>query len=277
MLAERLDLTVVSALCTIDNVLVEGSVDTAGVSTTEVNVHALGHCHNKDTVATILKKADPENSVSMQTRLTHHKYGAPYGRSCRDGLFKSIYTKDGVQDGDGQSANKVQAPITLLVCFCQLGGGFDTDVVLQDGVYLVDGDVRVERSGDVDVCDKHEFNNHGIGMCKEFRRRALANCVRSYSQGLPPAPEEKLPKCMSYFDHLAGLVKFNSHKTPTSFKPVFNKHWPESLIDDMISREIAVLACTARTCVRPSCACAEADTEQKPEGMPKCSHSMFKY
>ena len=72
MLAERLDLTVVSALCTIDNVLVEGSVDTAGVSTTEVNVHALGHCHNKDTVATILKKADPENSVSMQTRLTHH-------------------------------------------------------------------------------------------------------------------------------------------------------------------------------------------------------------
>jgi len=38
-----LDLTVASALCTIDNVLVEGSVDTAGVSTTEVNVCALGH------------------------------------------------------------------------------------------------------------------------------------------------------------------------------------------------------------------------------------------
>ena len=43
MLAGRLDLTVASALCTIDNVLVEGSVDTAGVSTTEVNVCALGH------------------------------------------------------------------------------------------------------------------------------------------------------------------------------------------------------------------------------------------
>ena len=206
MLAERLDLTVVSALCTIDNVLVEGSVDTAGVSTTEVNVHALGHCHNHDKVATILKKANPEDSVSMQTRLTQHKYGASYGRSCRDGLFKSIYTKDGGQDSDGQSTKKVQALITLLMCFCQLGGGFDTDVVLQDGVYLVDGDVRVERSGKVDVIDTHEFNNHGIGMCKEFRRRALANCVRSYSQGLPSAPEEKLPKCMSYFDHLAGLV-----------------------------------------------------------------------
>ena len=60
ILAERLDLTVASRSCTIDNVLVEGSVDTAGVSTTEVNVHALGHCHNKDTVATILKKANPK-------------------------------------------------------------------------------------------------------------------------------------------------------------------------------------------------------------------------
>jgi hypothetical protein len=44
VLAGRLDLTVASTLCTIDNVLVEGSVDTAGVSTTEVNVRALGHC-----------------------------------------------------------------------------------------------------------------------------------------------------------------------------------------------------------------------------------------
>ena len=147
--------------------------------------------------------------------------------------------------------------------------------VFQDGGYLVDGSTRVERSGDLDVYDSHEFNNHGIDMCKEFRRRALANCVSSSSRALASDPRERLSKCMSYFDHLAGLVKFNSHKTPTSFKPVFNKHWPESLIDDMISREIAVLACTARTCVRPSC--AEADTEQKPEGMPKCSHSMFKY
>ena len=177
MLAERLDLTVVSALCTIDNVLVEGSVDTAGVSTTEVNVHALGHCHNKDTVATILKKANPEDSVSMQTRLTHHKYGAPYGRSCRDGLFKSIYTKDGGQDSNSQSTKKVQAPITLLVCFCQLAGGFDTDVVFQDGGYLVDGDMRVERSGNEDIFDTHGFKNHGIGMCKEFRRCTVANCM----------------------------------------------------------------------------------------------------
>ena len=250
MLAGRLDLTVASALCTIDNVLVEGSVDTAGVSKTEVNVRALGHCHNNATVANILKEANTEiekNSVSMYTRLTQYKYGATYRRSCRDGLLKSIYTKDGGQGSDGQSANRVQAPITVLMCFCQLGGGFDTDVIfqdssyLQDGGYLVDGDVRVKRSGDVDIFNTHEFNNHGIGMCKEFRRRALANCVRSGSQELPSAPEERLHKCMSYFDHLAGLVKYNSHATPTSFKPVFKQHWPDSLIDDMISREISVL------------------------------------
>ena len=175
ILAERLDLTVATRSCTIDNVLVEGSVDTSGVSMTEVNVRALGHCHNNDTVATILKTANTEKvrkTASMHAQLTTNnlKYGAPYRRSCRDGLLKSIYTKDGGQDGDGQSANKVQAPITLLMCFCQLGGGFDTDVVFQDGGYLVDGDMRVERSGKGDVTDTHEFNNHEIGMCKEFRR-----------------------------------------------------------------------------------------------------------
>ena len=46
---------------------------------------------------------------------------------------------------------------------------------------------------------------------------------------------------MSYFDHLAGLVKYNSHATPKSFKPLSEQHWPDSLIDDMISREISVL------------------------------------
>ena len=180
ILAERLDLTVVSALCTIDNVLVEGSVDTAGVSTTEVNIRALGHCHNNDTVATILKEANAKregNSASMYSRLSHHDYNAPYGRSCRKGILKSIYAKDSGQDSNTQSAKRVQAPITLLVCFCQLGGGFDTDVVLQDGGYLVDGDVRVERSGKGDVTDTHEFNNHEIGMCKEFRRCTVANCM----------------------------------------------------------------------------------------------------
>ena len=116
ILAERSDLTVASTLCTIDNVLVEGSVDTAGVSTTEVNVRALGHCHNKDTVATLLKEANAKregNSVSMQTRLTHPKYDGPYRRSCRDGLLKSIYTKDGGQDSNSESAKRVQAPIML--------------------------------------------------------------------------------------------------------------------------------------------------------------------
>ena len=182
ILAGRLDPTVASTLCTIDNVLVEGSVDTSGVSMTEVNVRALGYCHNNDTVATILKTANTKKvgkTASMHTQLTtaNLKYGSPYRRSCRDGLLKSIYTKDGGQDGDGQSANKVQAPITLLMCFCQLGGGFDTDVVFQDGGYLVDGDMRVERSGNEDIFDTHGFKNHGIGMCKEFRRCTVANCM----------------------------------------------------------------------------------------------------
>ena len=80
MLTGRLDLTVASTLCTIKNVLVEGSVDTAGVSTTEVNVRALGHCHNNDTVATILKTANTEKvrkTASMHAQLTPNnlKYG----------------------------------------------------------------------------------------------------------------------------------------------------------------------------------------------------------
>ena len=77
----------------------------------------------------------------------------------------------------------MQAPITLLMCFSQLGGGFDTDVVFQDGEYLVDRDMRVERSGNEDIFDAHEFNNHGIGMCQEFRRCTVANCM-SHGMGL---------------------------------------------------------------------------------------------
>ena len=73
VLAGRLDLTVASTLCTIDNVLVEGSVDTAGVSTTEVNVRALGHCHNSEKVAPILKEANAEKVgkfAPVHTRLS---------------------------------------------------------------------------------------------------------------------------------------------------------------------------------------------------------------
>ena len=89
--------------------------------------------------------------------------------------------------------------------------------------------------------------------------------------------ELRLPTCISYLNHLGKLVKCNGHTNAPPFlvRPAFVQNRPESLIDVTIPPEIAVLACTARTCVRPSC--AEADTEQKPEGMPKCSHSMIKY
>ena len=120
ILAGRLDPTVASTLCTIDNVLVEGIVDTSGVSMTEVNVRALGHCHNNDTVATILKTANTKKvgkTASMHTQLTtaNLKYGSPYRRSCRDGLLKSIYTKDGGQDGHSkQGLGAYNAPHVFL-------------------------------------------------------------------------------------------------------------------------------------------------------------------
>ena len=60
MLTGRLDLTVAFTLCTIDNVLVEGSVDTAGVSLTHlaVEVRALSHCHMDKSVVKIKKTRD---------------------------------------------------------------------------------------------------------------------------------------------------------------------------------------------------------------------------
>lgn len=79
-----------------------------------------------------LKEASAEtvgNFTSIYTRLSYQDYGAPYGRSFRKGILKSIYAKDCGQDRDGQSVNKVHPPLSLLMCFCQLGGGFDTDVV----------------------------------------------------------------------------------------------------------------------------------------------------
>ena len=131
------------------------------------------------------------------------------------------------------------------MCFCQLAGGFDTHVVLQDDGHLIDGGMRVERSEKQDIFNTHEFNGHGIGMCKEFRRRALANCVRSTDSGTgfvaTSTSQDRLSRCMSYFDHLAGLVKYNSNATPKSFTPVFTQHWSKSVIDDMISREIEML------------------------------------
>ena len=78
------------------------------------------------------------------------------------------------------------------MCFCQLAGGFDTDVVLQDDGHLIDGGMRVKRSEKQDIFNTHEFKNDGIEICKEFRRRALANCVSSRSHALASAPEERL-------------------------------------------------------------------------------------
>jgi hypothetical protein len=171
----------------------------------------------------------------MRVLLTHPDYGQPYRRSCRAGLLTSIYTKGGTDGGD----NKIHAKIELLLCFCQLGGGFDTDVIFHQGHYLVDGNARVDRTGNLDVFDTHEFNEDGLTMCKELRRRALAHCIRALDD--QSSASQKLPTCMSLFDHLAGLVKHESHITRTAFKPVFEKNWPTSLIDDLIAHETATL------------------------------------
>ena len=61
----------------IDDVLAEGSVDTSGVSMTEVNVRSLGHCHNNDTVATILKTA---NTLPTGREDCFHAYSANYSQ-----------------------------------------------------------------------------------------------------------------------------------------------------------------------------------------------------
>ncbi len=108
----------------------------------------IGHNNEIEIEVPILKEANAEtlgNSASMHTRLPHSKYGLSCGRSCRKGRLMSINTKDGGQGGDDQSANKVQAPITLLMCFCQLGGSFDTDVFFQDSGHLVDGSTRNKK------------------------------------------------------------------------------------------------------------------------------------
>lgn len=238
-LVGKLSPTVASSSCTIDDVLVEASVEgniqTDGARTTEVDVRALASCHNHDATKVTLKTANPQGSPSMRVLLTHPDYGQPYRRSCRAGLLTSIYTKGGSDGGD----NKIHAKIELLLCFCQLGGGFDTDVIFHQGHYLVDGNARVDRTGNLDVFDTHEFNEDGLTMCKELRRRALAHCIRALDD--QSSASQKLPTCMSLFDHLAGLVKHESHITRTAFKPVFEKNWPTSLIDDLIAHETATL------------------------------------
>jgi hypothetical protein len=110
-LALKLRPTVASSSCTIDDVLVEGNIQTNGACTTEVDMRALASCHNHEKVKETLKSANHQGTPLMRVLLSHDRHGAAYKRSCRAGLLDSIYTKDG---GDGGN-NKVQAKMELLL------------------------------------------------------------------------------------------------------------------------------------------------------------------
>ena len=157
--------------CSLDKVLISNTVDAgaAGAPPTIVDVRAVGHCHQNANVADILKTASVRRSsgqVSMVSRLTQsrNKEGA-YKRSCRKGIWQSIRFSGDIN---------VVADMSMLVCFCALARTFVTDIV-RDGNSLIDGDNR----GEFEFVgrDKHQFNDDGTQMCKEFRRRAISNCM----------------------------------------------------------------------------------------------------
>ena len=127
---------------------------------------ALGQCHHKANVADILKTASVKRSsgqVSMVRALTHGTNNGPYRNSCRNGILKSISSS-----GDGG----VVAHINMVLCFCALAKTFTTEIV-QNGNILTDGNSRAEF--DFNERDVHQFNDDGMQMCKEFRRRAISN------------------------------------------------------------------------------------------------------
>ena len=70
--------------------------------------------------------------------------------------------------------NRVVADMSLLICFCGLARTFTTEIV-QNGNILTDGNPRAEF--EFREYKEHQFNNDGMQMCKEFRRRAISNCM----------------------------------------------------------------------------------------------------
>ena len=108
--------------------------------------------------------------------------------------------------------NGVVADMSLLICFCGLARTFTTEIV-QNGNILTDGNPRAEFEL-FEEWDVHQFNDDGKQMCKEFRRRAISNCM-SHAIGNTATgfTTLSLEECISSFDHVSSLVRHNSHKT----------------------------------------------------------------
>ena len=170
-----------------------------------VDVQALGHCHYDTGVANILKTASAGRSkgqTTMLSQLTQGRKRGAYRNSCRKGIVESIRSSED---------NGVIAKMSLLICFCGLARTFTTEIV-QNGNILTDGDSRSDfRFKEWDV---HQFNDDGKQMCKEFRRRAISNCM-SHAIGNTATgfTALSLEECISSFDHVSSLVRHNSHKT----------------------------------------------------------------
>ena len=208
--------------CPLDKVLIQNG------NSIVVDVRALGHCHNHEAVAHILKTASVKRSrgqITMSTYLTHSRHKGPYRDSCRKGIVKSIRSFED---------NSVVADMSLLICFCGLARAFTTEIV-QNGNILTDGNPRAEF--EFDEYDVHQFNDDGMQMCKEFRRRAISNCM-SHAIGNTATgfTDLSLEECISSFDHVSSLVRFNSHITHQGALD-----YTEQFVDTMIARETVML------------------------------------
>ena len=207
--------------CPLDKVLIQNG------NSIVVDVRALGHCHNHEAVAHILKTASVKRSrgqITMSTYLTHSRHKGPYRDSCRKGIVKSIRSFED---------NSVVADMSLLICFCGLARAFTTEIV-QNGNILTDGNPRAEFEFREYV--EHQFNNDGMQMCKEFRRRAISNCM-SHAIGNTATgfTDLSLEECISSFDHVSSLVRFNSHITHQGALD-----YTEQFVDTMIARETVI-------------------------------------
>ena len=162
----------------------------------------------------------------MVSRLTQNRNDGPYRNSCRNGIWQSIRSS---------VDNSVVADMTMLICVCGLAGTFTTEIV-QNGNILTDGNPRAEFEL-FEEWDVHQFNDDGTQMCKEFRRRAISNCM-SHAIGNTATGFARLSlqECISAFDHVTRLVQHNSHKTRQG-APDYTKQF----VDTMIAWETSML------------------------------------
>ena len=130
--------------------------------------------------------------------------------------------------------NGVVADMSLLICFCGLARTFTTEIV-QNGNILTNGNSRAKF--EFEEWDVHQFNDDGKQMCKEFRRRAISNCM-SHAIGNTATgfTTLSLEECISSFDHMSSLVRHNSHKTRRNALD-----YTKEFVGTMIARETTTL------------------------------------